>query len=391
MPDSPFFSIVIPTRNRAELLRYAIASALNQTFDDYEIVVSNNHSSDDTGAVVASMSHPRLRAIRPGAPLSMPEHWEYVLPFARGRYITYLCDDDALAPNALALAAQSIARTNSDFVVSPYVPYVGPTWFDASRRNTLMLPRFTGGSTVMESAETLRAMFSCRDNVWAPRMLNSFGRAEVIMAARERAGGLFWMCPDFAFASCILTATKTWTQLDAPLRLFGVVPQSVGASMGYDGGRAQFSNFQKEMGGESLFRRAPLKTSMTPNMICETLMITKERLATETAGIEVDRASYFAENVRYIAMLEANGADMSAEKRALEETLAREPEEVRGGVAKLMGNVQRRRLRSRLLPLESPLRPLAFRLGIVGSMLVRGEQAGFDDIAGAAAWIASHG
>jgi hypothetical protein len=391
MSDSPFFSIVIPTRNRAELLRYAIASALNQTFDDYEIVVSNNHSSDDTDAVVASMSHPRLRAIRPGAPLSMPEHWEYVLPFARGRYVTYLCDDDALAPNALALAAQSIAETSSDFVVSPYVPYVAPTWFDASRRNTLLLPRFTGESTVMQSAETLRAMFSCRDSVWAPRMLNSFGRAEVIVAARERAGGLFWMCPDFSFASCILTATKTWTLLDAPLRLFGVVPQSVGASMGYDGGRAQFSNFQKEMGGQSLFRRAPLKTSMTPNMICETLLITKERLPKETAGIEVDRASYFAENGRYIAMLEANGADMSAEKRALDEALAREPEEVRDGVAKLMGNVQRRRLRSRLLPLESPFRPLAFRLGIVGGMLVRGEKAGFDNIADAAAWIASHG
>jgi hypothetical protein len=82
---------------------------------------------------------------------------------------------------------------------------------------------------------------------------------------------------------------------------------------------------------------------------------------------------------------------MSAEKRALDEALAREPEEVRDGVAKLMGNVQRRRLRSRLLPLESPFRPLAFRLGIVGGVLVRGEKAGFDNIADAAAWIASHG
>lgn len=388
MPSSPFFSIVIPTRNRTDLLRYAIASALHQRFDDYEIVVSNNGSTDDTDAVVASFASPRIRLLHPETSLSMPDHWEYVLPHARGRFITYLCDDDALTPTALQLTADAIGQTNADFVVGPYIPYVAPTWFDSSRRNSVLLPRFTYETQVMPSVQTLRAMFSCKDNIWAPRMLNSFGRREAILAARDRAHGLFWMCPDFSFASCILTEVPNWTLLDAPLRLFGVVPQSVGASMGYDGGRVQFSNFQKEMGGHNLFQRAPLKTPMTPNMICETLLITKERLPRETDGIEVDRSSYFAENRRYIAMLEANGAGMTDERRALDTALAQEPEEVRAGVERLMHGVQRRRLRSRLLPLESPLRPLAFRLGIAGTMLVRGEKAGFEDIAGAAAWIA---
>ena len=50
----PLFSVVIPTRNRGHLLRHALHTALNQTFDDYEIVVSDNNSSDATPQVTRS-------------------------------------------------------------------------------------------------------------------------------------------------------------------------------------------------------------------------------------------------------------------------------------------------------------------------------------------------
>jgi glycosyltransferase involved in cell wall biosynthesis len=45
--NRPFFSIVMPTRDRAHLLKFALQSALSQTFDDYEILVSDNHSTDN--------------------------------------------------------------------------------------------------------------------------------------------------------------------------------------------------------------------------------------------------------------------------------------------------------------------------------------------------------
>jgi glycosyltransferase involved in cell wall biosynthesis len=49
---SQLFSVVIPTRNRANLLPHALQSVLHQKFDDYEIVVSDNCSSDNTEQVV---------------------------------------------------------------------------------------------------------------------------------------------------------------------------------------------------------------------------------------------------------------------------------------------------------------------------------------------------
>jgi len=44
----PLFSILIPLRNRVHLLKYVIQSVLNQYYDDYELIVSDNDSSDDT-------------------------------------------------------------------------------------------------------------------------------------------------------------------------------------------------------------------------------------------------------------------------------------------------------------------------------------------------------
>ena len=50
--DRPLFSIVIPTYNRSDLVQGAVRSVLGQTFDDFEVVVSDNCSQDDTREVI---------------------------------------------------------------------------------------------------------------------------------------------------------------------------------------------------------------------------------------------------------------------------------------------------------------------------------------------------
>ena len=96
--DRPMFSIVMPTRNRAALLRFALQSALDQTFTDYEIVVSNNFSSDDTEKVIREVGGERVRYVRTDRVLPMHDSWDFALTQARGEWILFLCDDDALYP-----------------------------------------------------------------------------------------------------------------------------------------------------------------------------------------------------------------------------------------------------------------------------------------------------
>ena len=56
---APMFSIVMPTRSRARTLRWALQTAVNQDFEDYEIVVVDNHSTDDTAEVARTVGGQR--------------------------------------------------------------------------------------------------------------------------------------------------------------------------------------------------------------------------------------------------------------------------------------------------------------------------------------------
>src|SRR6185436_15663072 len=74
---SPVFSVVIPTYNRSDLLRQAVESVLAQTLDDLEVVVSDNHSTDDTRDVIAGFDDPRVRYVVPPAHMVLPDSWEF--------------------------------------------------------------------------------------------------------------------------------------------------------------------------------------------------------------------------------------------------------------------------------------------------------------------------
>ncbi len=74
----------MPTRNRAELLPFAIRSVLNQTFDDFELIISDNFSSDETPQVAQSFGDRRIRYFRSEAPLSMGDSWEFAISHASG-------------------------------------------------------------------------------------------------------------------------------------------------------------------------------------------------------------------------------------------------------------------------------------------------------------------
>ena len=52
--DSVFFSVVIPTYNRCDLLKKAVNSVLTQTYKNFEIIIIDNHSEDNTQEVVES-------------------------------------------------------------------------------------------------------------------------------------------------------------------------------------------------------------------------------------------------------------------------------------------------------------------------------------------------
>jgi glycosyltransferase involved in cell wall biosynthesis len=94
----PKFSILIPTRNGLRYLPYAVDSVLSQSFEDFELVISDNHSTDGTWDYLQTLNDSRVRTIQPPRPMSMVAHFEFIVGAARGEWITSLGDDDALMP-----------------------------------------------------------------------------------------------------------------------------------------------------------------------------------------------------------------------------------------------------------------------------------------------------
>ena len=104
-PDSPQITVIIPTRNRAALLPRAVNSVLAQTRADFELLIIDDASTDDTPAVIAALAAPRVRALRHHANRGASAARNLGIAEARGRYAAFLDDDDELTPDSLAARA----------------------------------------------------------------------------------------------------------------------------------------------------------------------------------------------------------------------------------------------------------------------------------------------
>lgn len=95
-------SVCIPTYNRSALLRRAIASVLAQDYADFEIIVCDDGSQDDTPAVMASLSDARLRYVRHEQNVGKSNNMISGFAAAQGDYFIKFDDDDRLTPQFLS-------------------------------------------------------------------------------------------------------------------------------------------------------------------------------------------------------------------------------------------------------------------------------------------------
>jgi glycosyltransferase involved in cell wall biosynthesis len=110
--NKPFFSIVVPTYNRATLIGKTIDTILTQDFDNFEIIVVDDGSKDHTDAEIAQYSDPRLTYFK-------KENGErgaarnFGRAKARGSYINFFDSDDLMYPHHLSTALELISRYTS--------------------------------------------------------------------------------------------------------------------------------------------------------------------------------------------------------------------------------------------------------------------------------------
>lgn len=117
-PSAPKVSVIIPTFNRARYLTEAVESVLGQTFSDLELIVVDDGSTDETPALLARVTDPRLRVLRQenrGISAAMNAG----LRAARGHYVARLDSDDVWFADLLARSLDVLdASSDIDVVYS---------------------------------------------------------------------------------------------------------------------------------------------------------------------------------------------------------------------------------------------------------------------------------
>ena len=120
---NPKVSVVITTYNRAALLPRAIRSVLAQTYEDYELIIVDDCSTDDTPEVVQRFADSRIHAVRQAENRGQSAAVNTGIRLARGEYIAFLDDDDEWVDTKLLHQVRTLDASD---------PRVGLvyTWFD---------------------------------------------------------------------------------------------------------------------------------------------------------------------------------------------------------------------------------------------------------------------
>ncbi len=105
----PLITIAIPTYNRADgYLKQSFGSALKQTYQNIEIVVADNCSTDDTSSFVKSVNDPRIRYFRQKENIKANDNFNYCLQQAKGDYFLLLHDDDMIDDDFVACCMETV-------------------------------------------------------------------------------------------------------------------------------------------------------------------------------------------------------------------------------------------------------------------------------------------
>jgi glycosyltransferase involved in cell wall biosynthesis len=108
----PYFSIIIPTYNRAGFIGKTIDSLLNQTFDDFEIIVVDDGSTDNTKEIVEAFTDPRVKYYwKENAERGAARN--FGAERANGQYLNFFDSDDMAYPNHLQEAKNVIEKFNN--------------------------------------------------------------------------------------------------------------------------------------------------------------------------------------------------------------------------------------------------------------------------------------
>jgi len=203
----PRVSVGIPVYNGERYLAAALESLRAQTYEDFELIISDNASIDHTAEIARSYAAQdrRIRYVRNARNVGAAGNFRHTLQLASGEYFRWAAADDISAPEFLARCVEVLDREPRVVLAYPKTRFIdeyGRVTADYDDR--LHLPQQRASDRFRALVDRLghcNAMYGLtrKDVVRRTRLLGSYFGADIVLLAELVLYGAFWEVPEFLF------------------------------------------------------------------------------------------------------------------------------------------------------------------------------------------------
>ena len=234
--NEPKITVVIPTRERFDVLEKSIKTAINQDYERLEILVSDNYSCDETEDLVRSINDTRIKYINTGKRVSMSHNWEFALSHVKDGWVTIIGDDDGLLPESIKKISRVIESTDIQAIRTAPCQYSWPSYID--EKHGRLIVSLKGKAEIRNSVKWLSRVMSGKAGYSELPMLYTGGWVNVsaLDKLRKKDGTIYQSCsPDVYSAIAIASVMETYLYLHEPFAINGASCHTTGGSFGYSG------------------------------------------------------------------------------------------------------------------------------------------------------------
>lgn len=228
----PKYSIIVPCLDSIQFLSKTVPLILGNTDSDFEMIISDNRSSDGTFEFLSSISDPRLVLVQPDKRLSMQEHYEFALSHARGEWINLLGADDFPLPTMFCEMDKLLSKSPSAEIVTWtrsyfFWPGVEEIYGDVRLSYTELKTQRKKSS----QRTFVLALLGQHQILDLPQLYTcSFVSARLIDEIKKNGGGCFYTdsIPDIYSSVELLSTSSSFIRIASPLTLVGSSNTSLG-------------------------------------------------------------------------------------------------------------------------------------------------------------------
>ena len=179
-------SVCIPVYNAELFIEQTIKSVLNQTYKDFELIICDNQSTDNTVQIIKKFNDARINLCINDENIGMFGNWNLCLKKATGEYIHILCADDYLEPTALEKEVELLdSNPNMSFVFN------ASNVIDENNKVMFKSKAFKK-SQILDGRKAARKSF---------RKKNMFGEPSNVMMRKRASDVIGEFCPEVLYSA----------------------------------------------------------------------------------------------------------------------------------------------------------------------------------------------